>query len=497
MCGRFRLFISVLFVVLSCCAVSISQVAPIPVPPMPLVPADQRNSRELNSPIGEPTAHSVLLSDQQERKPGRTSVSRANWMSRQPSEGDEIEISNDTGPMNGLQNTNGNDGVQNGTERFDVAFSDNGNRYGVGTDFYSPPGFEGGLIIFGEDIAMKVGGYVKADFIYDFDPIDNQDAFVISSIPVGAAPRSNSRFHARQTRFSFDARWAADVDTIRIFFEGDFFSEGDHWRLRHAYGEVGSLLVGQTWTTFTDVAASPATLDFEGSVSSITRRQAQARWTDDFFVDGLTYSVAIEDTRFLVDTIEGTSVETRTPSPDLITRLRYERGWGRFQVAGLYRIVGIQPTGSSVPIFGDDMRTGPAWGLNFTGVVPINQRTKAYYQLMFGEGIGSYRGLPDAAPTGAETLGALPLFAWMVGITRDWTSDLSSNFTYAENRLKNGSFQQTDNLRQMNYLAANIIWSPMQRVRVGVEYLYGIREDVSRDLGTANRIQVACIFDLP
>ena len=66
---------------------------------------------------------------------------------------------------------------------------------------------------------------------------------------------------------------------IRIFTEGDFFGQSNAFRLRHAYGEVGSLLVGQTWTTFTDVAAAPATLDFEGSVSSVNRRQAQARWT--------------------------------------------------------------------------------------------------------------------------------------------------------------------------------------------------------------------------
>ena len=53
--------------------------------------------------------------------------------------------------------------------------------------------------------------------------------------------------------------------------EGDFYSSGDQFRLRHAYGEIGDLLVGQTWTTFTDVAAAPATLDFEGSVSSVNR----------------------------------------------------------------------------------------------------------------------------------------------------------------------------------------------------------------------------------
>ncbi len=41
--------------------------------------------------------------------------------------------------------------------------------------------------MFGRDVAMKIGGYAKADFIYDFDPIDSTDSFVTTSIPIGAA----------------------------------------------------------------------------------------------------------------------------------------------------------------------------------------------------------------------------------------------------------------------------------------------------------------------
>ena len=78
---------------------------------------------------------------------------------------------------------------------------------------------------------------------------------------------------------SFDTRWASYGHPVRIFVEGDFFENDSSYRLRHAYGEIGSLLVGQTWTTFTDVAAAPSTLDFEGSVSNVNRRQAMVRWT--------------------------------------------------------------------------------------------------------------------------------------------------------------------------------------------------------------------------
>jgi hypothetical protein len=253
---------------------------------------------------------------------------------------------------------------------------------------------------------------------------------------------------------------------------------------------VGQLLVGQTWTTFTDVAATPATLDFEGAVSSITRRQAQARWTSSVLHQDLTLAVAVEDTRFIVDVPDNVVGEPRSPSPDLIVRLRLEREWGQFQVANLYRIGAYQATG-------EDMETGLGWGFNFTGVVILTSRNKAYYQILFGDGIGSYRDLPDAVASGPNSSEVLSAFGWMVGTTQEWNDRWSSNFTYGESTLDNFAFQGPDEIHRATYLAANLIWNPLDRVRVGIEYLHGVRENVDRRAASANRVQVAFIFDLP
>jgi hypothetical protein len=376
------------------------------------------------------------------------------------------------------------------TRRFTDGFIRQSRDSGIGTDFYSAPEFKGGLIVQGRDVAMKIGGYVKADFIYDFKPIDSTDSFVTTSIPVGAPPRTNSRFHARQTRLSMDTRWVAEERPIRIYVEGDFFGTNNYFRLRHAYGESGSLLVGQTWTTFTDVAAAPATLDFEGSVSSVNRRQAQARWTTSIINDDISVAVAVEDTQFIIETPMGVMGEPRNPSPDFVGNIRFEHDWGRFHIGSLYRIVGFQPDGSKV-------FTASAWGLNFAGVIKPKRDLKVYYQVLFGEGIGSYRSLPDAAPTGTNSGKLLPLFGWMVGTTRNWNDKLSSNFTLAENRLAPTLLQDPDDVRRTTYLAANLIWAPADRIKIGVEYLHGLRENVNGRSGEADRIQASFIFDLP
>ena len=371
-----------------------------------------------------------------------------------------------------------------------LSTTNNQNEFDIGVDLYSAPDFRDGLIIFGQNVAMKIGGYVKADFIYDADPIDSTDSFDTTTIPVDAKPRTNSRFHARQTRLSFDTRWRANEDVVRIFVEGDFFSTGNAFRLRHAYGEYGWLLVGQTWTTFTDVSAAPATLDFEGSVSSVNRRQAQARYSFSLIGDELTGAVSVEDTRFIIELPDNVIGASRSPSPDFIARLRWTNNWAQFQAAGLYREVGFQPIQR-------DVITKPAGGFNFTGAVLVTPQTKVYSQLLFGKGIGSYRSLPDAAPSSATSADLLGLFGWMVGVTHEWNDVYSSNFTYAENSLETYPAQDQSDVKQTTYLAVNLLARPLDRVTVGIEYLYGTREDVDLRSASANRIQAAFIFDLP
>jgi hypothetical protein len=369
-------------------------------------------------------------------------------------------------------------------------FSDTQNGDDMGPNLYAASEFENAFRIPGSQAAIKISGYVKADLIYDFDPIDSEDFFDTTTIPVDAAPRTNTRFHARQSRLNFDARWPTRLGTARAYFEADFFGQESSLRFRHAYGELRSLIIGQTWTTFADMAAIPNTLDFEGAVSSISRRQAQVRWTQPLPLEGLALAVAVEDPRVIVDKPPDLPGDPRTPSPDFIGRLRLTRGWGQFQMAGIVRQLGFQMPDAPV-------KTVNAWGFNFTGALEPTRCDKVYYQVLFGDGIGSYKGLPDIVGLSTEASDTLPVFGWMIGWTHQWNQRWTSNFTYSENRIDNRPFQPADDLRENTYFALNLICNPVKRVYCGVEYLFGTRENVDGSRGEANRLQMSFIFELP
>jgi hypothetical protein len=250
------------------------------------------------------------------------------------------------------------------------------------------------------------------------------------------------------------------------------------------------LLAGQTWTTFTDPATLPQTIDFQRGVAAITTRRAQLRYTGELPAEGWTWSAAVEDPTVVADTSNMISGSTRTPSPDVVGRIRMTQDWGQFQIAGIARQLGFQPVG-------EETRTAWVGGANFTGYVRLWNRDKWLFQVVAGEGIGSFRDLPDAAPDSPTTLTGLRTFAWMTGYAHAWDDRWTTNVIYSSSRIQNVALQAPDALHQTEYLAVNLICNPADRVWAGIEYLHGTRTDFDGSAGEANRLQLAVLFELP
>lgn len=354
-----------------------------------------------------------------------------------------------------------------------------------------PTDFLEGLTIRQGRWGMKFGGYVKADLIHDFHAIDSTDTFDPATIPIGEPDRTDSRFHARQTRLNMDARWLTDQgDPLRLMVEGDFFGAGDTLRLRHAFGEYQGLIIGQTWTTFTHRAALPNTLDVVGDVASVGRRQAQVRYSHHFFDDRFIAAAAIEDSNVRVEEDLLALGTPRSPLADVIGRLRYNGEEAQIQLAMVVRQLGFQPNQSTT-------RTGVGSGLNATSYVDLTSRCRVYGGLLWGEGIGNYRDLPDIALTSPTRAQALESLAWYSGVTHQWTKGWSSNLTYSQGDVDNTPNQPAFSIQRLQYLAVNLIWQPTPYTFAGTEYLWGKRINLESNGDDASRVMVSFGFLLP
>lgn len=343
------------------------------------------------------------------------------------------------------------------------------------------------------EYTMKLGGYVKVDVIHDLDEIGSTDQFDPRTIPTNDEVDDgvNTRLHARQSRLNLDVKGPTSAGDVRVFVEGDFFGDGNAFRLRHAYGQVDGLLGGQTWSTFMDEDAMPETLDFESPIAFPLIRQAQVRYRQDIGGGGSYWAVAVEDPDSDI-ILPATPGEVEEATPDLTGRLRWAHGLGHCQLGLFAGTARFNPD----PGFGD-ADTTLLWGLNFSSKLRVCEKDQFFFQGTYGPGVGRYRGGNTAAFDANGDLEAIDVLAFMVAYEHHWSSEWRSTVTYSWGEARDlPAGVPPTGVEMLEYGAANIIWQFSERAWAGFEWLYGAREDVGGPRGEANRLQFSVRFDI-
>lgn len=377
-------------------------------------------------------------------------------------------------------------------------------------DVVSKGDFPGSIRIPGTDAAIKFGGRIRTAVVLTLDPLGTDDRFLTNSIPVGIpdtigeATRTN--ISARASRLNIEFRTPAGAEEVRAFFEGDFAGAVNStsgglvnaFRLRHAYAQYRGFIVGQTWSTFSDPWVELEDLDFEGVSSENVIRQPQIRY---WWTHG-KHRIAVAIETPFVSLTGGTGVNL---FPDLIARdfIQFPGG-GHLQVAAVAR----QIRGESTP-----GETRSTWGLggSVTGVVKVPVKTltdRFMFQLNGGSGIARY--INDLNSLGGQDgvfdpatgdLHALDAVGWYLGYEHRWKEwerfenmNLRSTVLWSLVTVDNFPFQLDNAYKTTNRFAINLVFSPSSRVDVGLEYIYGTRENKDGQNEHANQVQVVGLF---
>jgi hypothetical protein len=365
---------------------------------------------------------------------------------------------------------------------------------------YSAEGdFPGSVRIGGTKTSFQIGGYVQLDSIFDSDRIDNKDAFVVSSIPTGGEKTGagSTNFSVRQTRLFLKTQTPTDTwGNLITYVETDFFgTDGTEPRLRHAYGQIGNkhqLLAGQTWSAFQDATVFPATLDLQGPAGMITSRRPQVRYREEFD-KRWSGVIAIEDPQADVTTPAGLAGVESTPYPDLAANVRWSPDWGHLQLSGVLRYLQFDPDVGS-------RESEAGYGLNLSGSVKTARIDDKHvdsvlFQVAGGNGIARYindtsgLGLDAVLAAPGGSLDGLTAFAAMVGYQHWWSHRWASTFTYSIVNIDNTGGEPPTDYHSGQYALANLRYFPTERVMIGGEVMYGIREDNDGSTGDDVRLQ--------
>jgi hypothetical protein len=368
-------------------------------------------------------------------------------------------------------------------ETFDV------NKYAAQGDF------PGSFTIPGTNMSIQVGGFVQLDAITDSNTIGSKDSFVVSSIPTDAESAGESNFSVRQTRLFVRTKAPTSWGPLVTHVEGDFFGpDGTDLRLRHAYGQVGEkhqLLAGQIWTTFMDASVYPAIFDYQGPNGMVLVRQPMLRYTFNFR-DDAHWQIALEDPNPDLSEAPGQTGNDTSVLPDLASNVRWSPDWGHLQLSGILRQLTFDP-----PVGSRTSELG--WGLNFSGSVkmfePIaeGKQDNIVFQIAGGEGIGNYfndssgLGLDGFVNSGGD-LDALGIWGGFVAYQHYWLPKWATSVGYSYLQVDDSSDQGGGAYEKGHYAVANIMFYPTDRVWLGLEGLYGVREDQDGDSGDDGRV---------
>jgi hypothetical protein len=336
---------------------------------------------------------------------------------------------------------------------------------------------------------LTLGGYVKLDMIHDFDANAFPDSFDPRNIPVDGSEGTNTRIHARETRLSLGIEGPAEGKDLELFFEGDFYGTGNAFRVRHAYGQYGVLLAGQTWTTVMDDRNIPPTIDFETPLAAPFVRQGLLRITTGLSKrSDLAFAVEESDPQILIPPgVEGAPEKTW---PDFTTRFRFDHSRGHVQLSGFVGRTRFRAASGAT----SDVTIG---GVLVSTRLRLFDRDAAYAEVGYGPGLGRYRGAASAAIDAAGRLETVNVVGFTAGYERHWSGRWSSNVVVSPAWVVNDVGDPATSNDSLNYVAVNLLyWFLEQRAWAGGEYLYGRRELRSGAHGSGQRIQLAVSFNL-
>jgi hypothetical protein len=248
-------------------------------------------------------------------------------------------------------------------------------------------------------------------------------------------------------------------------------------RLRQAYIDLsdaflgGDLLIGQAWSTATDLESTPDVLDFRGPDNIFGSLVSQIRWTRGLS-RGVNLMIAAESPNRHI--IEGADSLSRLP--DGVIALTWDSN--TFNLMASLVVKDLRASVNNGPV-----RSAVGYGGNISGKIKLPfgvHKNEFLFSVTNGKGINSQYQTASADAvydSNDSSLAMLENFGFTLGFVHGWSADLASTVTYCCVEIYNHVAQAANSLQGTEYSSANLVWDASTNWLLGVEGIWGKRKD--------------------
>lgn len=331
------------------------------------------------------------------------------------------------------------------------------------------------------DTTVSISGFIKADVKVGSHGNGSKNAYAIGiprNLAGFAASDANdwkTGFSARETRLAVGTK-TVDVagHDLTTYIEMDFntgidesgnevVSNSYNPRLRQAYGSWNGWDFGQTYTTFTDLAALPEILDQGKQAAFIYTRQPLIRYN--MAAPGGKFMVSLENPE---DGFGSSSYDDQS-YPDLAARYQLRNEFGIYSVAGIVR--------SLEDDVADDTKVTGA--VSLSARIPTVGKDDLRLQYSYGA-LGRYMGLLtypdfDRAELAAGNVEPLKTYGATAAYRHFWTPQWRSTLSVSYTEIADDIASAASTLSYFDTstsVHANLLWSPHKKLTLGLEYAY-------------------------
>ena len=382
----------------------------------------------------------------------------------------------------------------------------------------------------GTETSVRLYGVGELNMVHEMkgDGGKNDYATFMPYMPLRGsadAKRSGETYlHARTSRLGIEAATPTQYGLLMAKVEGDFNNDprtgnsavygslaniytqqatnSYDFRLRHAYFQLGSWLVGQTWSTFMDIDNTPETVDFNGPIGSTFVRQPQIRYTYTTPQYGKFIGAIENSASYVLDNSGAATSDGFAKVPDFV--LRWDKGydWGSVSLRAVSHELRID-NGAGI----NERKRG--WGLSASGQIKTFGDDFISWIVTGGTGIGRYFNYIEGAaydPVAGKILREKSLglvlgyqqkisdtfrMNYVVGTQKTYNNDYT-DFAIA-NGFGGGQYGVNKRVTQAHIGG---IWNPIKPVDIGLEYIWGKRETLLGEKGDMSRINFLARYNL-